>query len=100
MGAVLFVTPYFYKTVNPPPVTRKIARRCWHACRNPPAPVATVTKAVRKGRVHENPPGDLPRVAAEKEDTFVVDTDVPRGFPTGPWSSWLLKKFATNAGSR
>ncbi|MBI2680557.1 MAG: membrane protein insertase YidC [Candidatus Solibacter usitatus] len=102
MGAVLFVTPYFYKSVNPPaPVTTKNspAAAVNAPAETPPAPEAS--KAAGKAESTKAAPSDLPRVAAEKEETFVVDTDLyhvvfsNRGAVV---QSWLLKKFATSAG--
>ena len=103
MGAVLFVTPYFYKTVNPPPGPAKssAAAAVVAPAENPPPPAAAPPKAAGKADATKVAPGDVPRVAAEKEDTFVVDTDVyhvvfsNRGAVV---QSWLLKKFTTNAG--
>jgi len=101
---VLFVTPYFYKTVNPHPATKSTPSSAAAAVvppvENPPAAAAPKT-APAKSAPESAKAGAPARVAAEKEDTFVVDTDVyhvvfsNRG---AVFQSWLLKKFTNNAG--
>ncbi len=103
MGAVLFVTPYFYKSANPTAPVKNSAAAAAAAvpAENPPAPVVAPLKASTKAERGGPSASEIARVAAEKEDTFVVDTDVyhvvfsNRGAVV---QSWLLKKFTNSAG--
>ena len=106
MGAVLFVTPYFYKTDTPPsPVTKGIkngpASGAVSQDENPPA-AATPKSAPESGKTAPGQSAkEIARVAAEKEDTFVVDTDFYRVVFSNRGAvvqSWLLKKFSNNSG--
>src|SRR6185436_3764998 len=82
MGIVLFATPYFFKSVSPPPAPKKPAA----AQPQNPVPEAPAVPAVAKpdaaakpvrgkkaGAKAETPP--VEQVAAQKEENFVVETD-------------------------
>ena len=97
MGVVLFVTPYFYKTVNPPvKKTAQIAVKGEVA--PPPAPAAAPAETPL---VVSTDPTVAP-VAAQKEETQTIDTDLfqitftNRG---GVVKSWLLKKYREHSGA-
>jgi len=98
MGVVLFVTPYFYKSVAPPvKKTAPVATKTEPAPAAPAAPVAPAETAVEPA-----PETAAPPVAAQKEETSVIDTDLfqitfsNRG---GVVKSWLLKKHKQHSGA-
>ena len=100
MGVVLFVTPYFYKTVSPPvkktaPASRHhwtCTRRTRRACRD------TANGASRALPPHPA----VPPLAAQAEETQAVDTNLfqitfsNRGAVI---KSWLLKKYKAHSGA-
>lgn len=100
MGVVLFVTPYFYKTVAPP--VKKAAPVATKSEPAPAAPGATTTPAETAVPAVSESDSTLPPVAAQKEETHTVDTDVfhitfsNRG---GVVKSWLLKKYKDHSGA-
>jgi YidC/Oxa1 family membrane protein insertase len=84
MGAVLFITPYFFKTSPTPPV-KKAQVATAPAQKAEPAPVSAAEA--------EPPPGQL---SASKETTFTLDTDVYRIVFSNRGAvarSWILKKY-------
>src|ERR1700691_3919219 len=93
MGVVLFVTPYFYKSVAPP------VKKTAPAAKSEPAtaPGATTAPAETVG-ASETAGSEItaPPVAGQKEETHTVDTDLfqitfsNRG---GVVKSWLLKRY-------
>jgi YidC/Oxa1 family membrane protein insertase len=105
MGVVLFVTPYFYKTVAPP--VKKTA----------PAAAKTETPAVAPGPGPTVPPAEsqeaapeignettptAPAVAAQKDESAIIDTDLFRitfSNRGGVVKSWLLKKHTAHSGN-
>ncbi len=96
MGAVLLVTPYFYKLVNPtPPVKKSSTAPVSATVASPPADPVTPPSAEAPAVAG---PG---HIASEKEETFEVDTDLykvvfsNRG---GVVRSWTLKKYSDGAG--
>jgi YidC/Oxa1 family membrane protein insertase len=104
MGVVLFVTPYFYKTVAPP-----VKKTASAAAKNAPAaavpaagaaaaPGETGTPSVPE-TVSENV---APPAAAQQEETRTIDTDLFRITFTnrgGVVKSWLLKKYKEHSGA-
>jgi YidC/Oxa1 family membrane protein insertase len=96
MGLVLFATPYFFKSVAPPPVVKK-------------APVAQQQKAAG---VAPATPAESPQteetatpagqhVTGQKEETFVVDTDLYKVVFSNRGAvvrQWILKKYTDDAG--
>jgi YidC/Oxa1 family membrane protein insertase len=98
MGVVLFVTPYFYKTVAPP-----VKKAPPAAATTQPATPATATPAVA-APVDTAPPAGhtaVPPVAGQKEETRIVDTDLFRitfSNRGGVVKSWLLKKHKAHSG--
>src|ERR1035441_3464157 len=106
MGAVMFLTPYLFKTVAPPPV-KKAAQV---APAPPPpapeavpaAPVAEKAKAerpARKGSSKAAP--SAPSTPQKVEPALVVDTDlftVAFSNQGATVRSWRLKKYRGNDG--
>jgi YidC/Oxa1 family membrane protein insertase len=98
MGVVLFVTPYFYKSVAPP------VKKTAPAAKSEPAtaPGATTAPAETVG-ASETAGSEItaPPVAGQKEETHTVDTDLfqitfsNRG---GVVKSWLLKRYKEHSG--
>ncbi len=102
MGAVLFLTPYFYKNVAPPvkknapvAVTSEPAASGANATAPPAVPAETAVAATAEN-------GAAPRVAAKAEQFYVIDTDFFRiSFSNrgGVVKSWLLKKYKAHGGN-
>jgi len=98
MGVVLFVTPYFYKTVAPP--VKKTAPMATKTEPAPPAPAAAT--APEETATETASETAAPPAAAQKEETRIVDTDLfqiafsNRG---GVVKSWLLKKHKEHSGA-
>ena len=101
MGVVLFVTPYFYKTVTPP--VKKTAPVSATSAPAAAAPSATAAPAEATAAPTEtaNSESAAPPVAAQKEESRVIETDLfevqfsNRG---GVVKSWLLKKYKEHSG--
>src|SRR3954447_1485077 len=95
MGAVLFVTQLFYKP-EPPPAS---AKKQTPASASPAAaPAVTPVSQPKKADAKTEP---APAVAAQKEENFVVETDVYRVVLSNRGAiarSWLLKKYRDNNG--
>jgi len=102
MGAVLFLTPYFYKTVAPPPKKGPVAAKTeplpqpGNAApgKTEPAPVETSAAAVTEPAA--------PPVAAANEQTQAIDTNLFRitfSNKGGVVKSWLLKKYKAHSGA-
>ena len=95
MGLVLFATPYFFKSVAPPPVVKKA-----------PAAQQQKTTAATRATTAETSPTEEPatptaHVAGQKEDTFVVDTDLYKVVFSNRGAvvqQWILKKYTDDAG--
>src|SRR5437773_3333287 len=92
MGAVLFTTPYFFKTPpTPAPAAKKVEPGAVApapvAAEQPPAPAAAAASS----------PG---QIAASREETFALDTDL---YHIVFWNrgavvqSWTLKKYKDSA---
>src|SRR5436309_4872904 len=86
MGAVLFTTPYFFKTPPAPPApVKKTEPAPAQKTEQPPAPAKTVAAAPTAGQI-----------AASREETLTLDTDLYR---IVFWNrgavvqSWTLKKY-------
>jgi YidC/Oxa1 family membrane protein insertase len=102
MGVVLFVTPYFYKTVAPP--VKKTAPAATKSEPATAAPGATTAPAETAAIASDTADSETaaPPVAAQKEETHTVDTDLfqvafsNRG---GVVKSWLLKKYKEHSGA-
>ncbi|MGA3043775.1 MAG: membrane protein insertase YidC, partial [Bryobacteraceae bacterium] len=103
MGVVLFVTPYFYKTVAPP--VKKTAPAAATTGTGPAAPTAPAAPAeVAPATASETAASETAAqpVAAQQEVTRVIDTDLfqitfsNRG---GVVKSWLLKKYKEHSGA-
>ncbi len=101
MGVVLFVTPYFYKTVSPPvkksaPVAANSGSGTGtSASVQTAAPVETAVTPTSKNSA-------VVQVGAKEEQLYGVDTDLfhisfsNRG---GVVKSWLLKKYKAHGGN-
>jgi YidC/Oxa1 family membrane protein insertase len=97
MGVVLFLTPYFYKTVSPPVKKTAVAAKTEPA----PSPSGAAPASVETAAV-PNAPSAVPPVAAQQEETRVIDTDDFRVTFTnhgGVVKSWLLKKYKAHSGA-
>src|SRR5580700_11248409 len=78
MGVVLFVTPYFYKTVAPP--AKKPAPAAGNTALPPSAPAPGIAAAPAETSAVQAAEGAsesaAPPVAAQQEETRTVDTDL------------------------
>jgi YidC/Oxa1 family membrane protein insertase len=100
MGVVLFLTPYFYKTVTPP------VKKAPPAAQSAPVPAAPgpTTPAETAAAPAAEPASDTaaPPVAAQQEETRTVETDLFRivfSNRGGVVKSWLLKKYKEHSGA-
>jgi YidC/Oxa1 family membrane protein insertase len=111
MGAVMFLTPYFFKTAAPPPPVKKAEQAAPGPVGTPPqpaaemvppAPVAEEAKAehpARKGSTKAVP--SAPSTPQKVEPAFVVATDlftVAFSNQGATVRSWRLKKYRGNDG--
>jgi YidC/Oxa1 family membrane protein insertase len=106
MGAVMFLTPYLFKTAAPPPPVKKVEQ----AATTPPpvpeavpaAPVVEKAKAERpakKGSSKAAP--SVPSTPQKVEPALIVDTDlftVAFSNQGATVRSWRLKKYRGNDG--
>jgi len=101
MGVVLFLTPYFYKTVAPP--VKKNASLVTTSQPVSGAPAAAPPATPAEVAVTSTPDNTaVPRVAARDEQLYSIDTDVFRiSFSNrgGTVKSWLLKKYRAHGGN-
>lgn len=96
MGAVLFLTPYFYKAVMP----------AKPAAAKPPAAATAQTPEQQKPAAPAPQPAAAPAApaataAAAQEELYTIDTDLYRIVLSnrgGVARSWVLKKFKDSAG--
>lgn len=91
MGAVLFLTPYFYKPAAPPPAAQKAVPAA-------KAPAAAPAPAAARAVAPAPPPG---QIAGQKEEIYVVETDLFRVAFSNRGAlvrSWLLKKYRDDSG--
>jgi YidC/Oxa1 family membrane protein insertase len=94
MGAVLFTTPYFFKSTAPPPPAKKT-----ETVAKPPAPAPAPTTEAAAAST-EPPEG---QVSAPKEDTAIVETDLYRVIFSNRGAvvrSWILKKYKDSSKQR
>ena len=97
MGAVLFLTPYFYKTVLPPPPKPAPAPAEAPKAVEPVVPVVPVKPAVASAA----PRKPAAAVSAVKEDLFIVDTKVYHVVLSNQGAvvrSWVLKQYKDGQG--
>jgi YidC/Oxa1 family membrane protein insertase len=97
MGAILFLTPYFYKTVVPEATPAKPAAPAAETAA-PAQPAATATPAPAAASPAPHP---VAAVSAAKEETFVLDTKVYHVVLSnqgGVVRSWILKKYKDSLG--
>jgi len=98
MGAVLFLTPYFYKPATPPPQAPKSVPAAMA-----PAPGQPAAAAQPAPSVSAEPPPPVGQIAARKEETFAVDTQLFRVVFSNRGAlvrSWVLKKYRDDAGTQ
>lgn len=92
MGLVLFATPYFFKTIAPPvPPPKKSPAPQQQTVVTPPAPEETPIA----------PATSLQHVGGQKEETFVVDTNLYRVVFSNRGAvvrEWILKKYTDDSG--
>ena len=111
MGAVMFLTPYLFKTAAPPPPVKKVAQTAPGPVGTPPppapestpaAPIAGKAKAersARKGSAKAAP--SAPSTPQQTEPALIVDTDlftVAFSNQGATVRSWRLKKYRGNDG--
>src|ERR1017187_1581526 len=98
MGVVLFVTPYFYKTVAPP-----VKKTAPAAIKSEPAPAAPgVVTAPAETAPAADSETAAPPVVAGKEETRVIETDKFRITFSNRGAvvkSWLLKEHKEHSGA-
>jgi YidC/Oxa1 family membrane protein insertase len=97
MGAVMFLTPYFFKTAAPPPV-KKVEQAAPGPVGTPPQPAAETIPA-KEVSPQTAPSG--PTTAQKVEPAFVVSTDlftVAFSNQGATVRSWRLKKYRGNDG--
>jgi YidC/Oxa1 family membrane protein insertase len=102
MGVVLFVTPYFYKSVAPPKKTAPVAANSGPAPAAPGTPAASTAPAVVPVVSESESTTAVPPVAARNEETHTVDTEFFRvtfSNRGGVVKSWLLKKYKEHSGA-
>ncbi len=102
MGIVLFATPYFFKSAPPPPTPKKAAAssQSQTVASVPETPVkppgVARTKADQKA-------GEEQRISAQKEETFVVETDLYKVVFSNRGAvvlQWILKKYTDDNGKQ
>ena len=102
MGAVLFLTPYFYKAVMPPPEVNKTTPAAASATATPdPAPSAAKQTAAASPEPASEGAASAGQVAATSEETVVYESDVYKIVFSNKGAvvrSWTLKKYKDNAG--
>ena len=106
MGAILFLTPYFYKTVVPPPPAKQTpasAKQAPEKAVSPAAAAAVKEPAAKKkpARPGKKQPAPPVQISAQKEETFLVDTSLYRIVLSNRGAvvrSWVLKKYKDSAG--
>jgi YidC/Oxa1 family membrane protein insertase len=100
MGAVLFTTPYFFKSNAPPPQVKKSTTSTQTAGSPAASPVATANPKTTATNPAANAVASSAQpISAQKEELFTVDTDLYRITFSNQGAvvrSWLLKKYFTN----
>jgi len=99
MGAVLFLTPYFYQPPQPPPETETTEAP---AAVEPAAPAEAPRAEEKPPPAAAEAPPPAGAVAAETEQTFTVETDVYRvtfSNRGGVVTSWILKQYSDSSGA-
>ncbi len=98
MGAVLFLTPYVYKSIRPGPVERPAATQ---AAKPAPKPAENTAPAAAPEQAAPATTPSAGDVSAASEQPFIVDTDLyhiefsNRGAVV---RKWLLKKYRDTTG--
>lgn len=98
MGAILFATPYIYRTFAPPQAPQKAATPA-----KPAAQTAQTAQSAPEAKPTAQPAQTTPAapVAAAKEEPFTIETDVYRITFSNRGAvvrSWLLKNYRDSAG--
>jgi YidC/Oxa1 family membrane protein insertase len=98
MGLVLFATPYFFKSAVPPAV-KKAQTEQQQKSASTQAPVET--PAAAQPEAEPETPAPAGRVSAQKEELFMVNTDLYRVVFSNRGAvvhEWTLKKYNDDAG--
>src|SRR5262249_43069377 len=95
MGAVLFTTPYFFKSAQPPaPAKKEDTTKSAAAAATPEAQKADTAKAA--------PPSPAPgQISAQKEQIETVESDIYKIVFSNRGAvvrSWILKKYPDSNG--
>jgi YidC/Oxa1 family membrane protein insertase len=109
MGAVLFLSPYFYKHFAPPPPApaaqqkpaAKPAQPATSAAAEPAAAPAAAPERAPGRRAARKLATAVRAVAASREETVVIDTSLYRVVLSNRGAtvrSWVLKKYMDGAG--
>jgi len=107
MGAVMFVTPYFFKSVAPPPATKTAPAESPLGAGVPPGAPAAPTGAEPAPPptvADATPPAEMPSAPPtpqQVQPNVTIDTDVFHiSFSSqgGTVRSWILKKYKGNDG--
>ncbi|HVP48200.1 MAG TPA: membrane protein insertase YidC [Bryobacteraceae bacterium] len=96
MGLVLFASPYFFKMFAPPPPAKTTQQKT--AATVPPSPQ---TPAPAPSETSEQPAETAEQVAAQKEETFVIETDLYKVVFSNRGAvvkQWILKKYTDENG--
>ena len=96
MGAVMFLTPYFFKTPTPPPA-KKAAQQTAAPAASPNAPPADAAPPTAEAVVEATPA--VPATAQQALPPFLIDTDLFRIAFSNQGAtvrSWQLKKYKGN----
>jgi YidC/Oxa1 family membrane protein insertase len=97
MGAVIFVTPYFYKAAPAPAADKAVATKQVAPAAAAPAPVVAAGSSAKPAEA-PSVPGE---VHADAEQTSVIETDLQKvtfSNRGGVVRSWILKKFKEQSG--
>ncbi|HEY2015026.1 MAG TPA: membrane protein insertase YidC [Bryobacteraceae bacterium] len=98
MGAVMFVTPYFFKSQNPPPVSKTAQTESPAKPGSTPAPEAVPPTPVADVAEPAGEPS-APATAQHPQPNLTIDTDLYRvtfSNQGGTVRSWQLKKYKGN----
>ena len=99
MGAVLFLTPYLFRTEGPPAQKKETATA--PAAPQEAAPEAPEAPAKPQPKAQASPAVPAGNVSAESQQTYVIDTDVFRvefSNKGAVATSWKLKKYRDGQG--
>ena len=99
MGVVLFATPYFFKLISPPPPAKPSVaaqKTVPPAVSQPAAPAVSAPVETEETKAEA-----AEQVAAQKEDQFVVETDLYKVVFSNRGAvvkQWILKRYTDENG--